>query len=261
MKAIHYVKVIHETAKPPARRQRRRARRTEEILQVAMELLTSEGSAGLTMVRIAERLDVSPGGLYRYFRSKDELIATLQAHAIGQLSEHWLQLRRHWHPALPLDPKAHSLCEAWGSMWFYLQLARNQPRIFRLISVSLAEPQKLVDDERAGTVAEPMLRLLAQIAEVFEAAAQQQALRPGNAMDRTVMCWSAMHGTLMLAKLDRMVSEDHAMRSPRLGLALGRALLSSWGASEQLLDQSEAWLQQRDADMPNALPPLSFQQN
>jgi AcrR family transcriptional regulator len=58
-------------------------RRTrQEILQVAMDLASTDGLEGLTIGGLAERLGLSKGGLFRHFGSKDELqVATIGAAA------------------------------------------------------------------------------------------------------------------------------------------------------------------------------------
>jgi len=53
----------------------------ERILAAAGAVVAEEGQAGLSMRRLAERLDVWPMAVYRYFRDKDELLDALAADA------------------------------------------------------------------------------------------------------------------------------------------------------------------------------------
>lgn len=53
--------------------QRRRGRRTKEILTAAAELFGERGYEAVSLEDVAERLDVTKGSLYYYFSSKDEL--------------------------------------------------------------------------------------------------------------------------------------------------------------------------------------------
>lgn len=53
--------------------QRRRGRRTREILTTAAELFGERGYDAVSLEDVAERLDVTKGSLYYYFRSKEEL--------------------------------------------------------------------------------------------------------------------------------------------------------------------------------------------
>lgn len=48
-----------------------------EIVQAALDLVDEVGLDGLTMRRLADRLDASPMGLYRHVRNKEDLEAAL----------------------------------------------------------------------------------------------------------------------------------------------------------------------------------------
>jgi TetR/AcrR family transcriptional regulator, tetracycline repressor protein len=48
-----------------------------DIVQAALDLVDEVGLDGLTMRRLADRLDVSPMGLYRHVRNKDDLVRAL----------------------------------------------------------------------------------------------------------------------------------------------------------------------------------------
>lgn len=62
----------------PAERRKRRVR--DAIIVAAEEVFAEEGEAGLSMRRLAEKIDYSPAAIYKYFRSKDDLV-----HAIREL--------------------------------------------------------------------------------------------------------------------------------------------------------------------------------
>ncbi len=49
----------------------------DEIAATAIEILTEEGYAKLSMRRLADRLGISPMGIYYYFESKNELLGFL----------------------------------------------------------------------------------------------------------------------------------------------------------------------------------------
>lgn len=51
--------------------------REEAILQATLELVAEEGLTGTTIALIARRAKASPGIIYHYFESKDEIVATL----------------------------------------------------------------------------------------------------------------------------------------------------------------------------------------
>lgn len=79
-------------AKPARRRRLKGSDRVASILDAAAELFADEGFAGSTR-EIARRLDVTQALLYRYFRSKDELVAaTLERVFADRWQPGWDQL-------------------------------------------------------------------------------------------------------------------------------------------------------------------------
>lgn len=53
------------------------AGRREQIVEAALELVSEEGTPGLTMMNIAERIGTSDAALYRHFRSKQEIMEAM----------------------------------------------------------------------------------------------------------------------------------------------------------------------------------------
>lgn len=65
-----------------------RKAREEAVLQAAMQLFAEKGVRQTTMKDICTRADISPGALYRYFASKEDIIlaiADLDARDVDQL--------------------------------------------------------------------------------------------------------------------------------------------------------------------------------
>jgi TetR/AcrR family tetracycline transcriptional repressor len=55
-----------------------------QIIDAAHALLADHGFGGLTMRRLAQRLDVQPGALYYHFTSKQDLLAAVAARVLSQ---------------------------------------------------------------------------------------------------------------------------------------------------------------------------------
>ena len=69
------------------RRVRRRDARRQEILRAAAGHFRARGFAATGMREIAEAADLSPGNLYYYFRSKDEILYYCQDRALDRLMD------------------------------------------------------------------------------------------------------------------------------------------------------------------------------
>jgi AcrR family transcriptional regulator len=68
----------------PAERRKRKVR--DAIIEAAEDVFALEGEAGLSMRRLADRIDYSPAAIYKYFSSKDELLAEIREQFFERLS-------------------------------------------------------------------------------------------------------------------------------------------------------------------------------
>ncbi len=71
---------------PPTLRERRRERRTLEILEAALEIFSLDGYGNASMDRIAERALLTRVGLYKYFPDKQHLAIALREWKLEELA-------------------------------------------------------------------------------------------------------------------------------------------------------------------------------
>jgi len=225
---VYKVNVIHEPATaratPLSPRARRRERRRDEIVNAALALLGEEGLDGLTMARLAAELDLTPGALYRYFSGKDALVVEMQAVCLDVMMTRFEATT----PSPPSNPIVAALAEILRVAWFYAELPREDPSAYRLISLTLANPDPVVADEAAVRVREPLERALTMVADRLVSAADVGALSAGDAISRSVLLWASVQGVVQTGKLDRLAPGFFA---PILRVTqLLEALLLGWGA-------------------------------
>ena len=70
------VETLTDETLTPAERRRRKVR--DAIIEAAEAIFAEEGESGLSMRRIAERIDYSPAALYKYFDSKEALFREIR---------------------------------------------------------------------------------------------------------------------------------------------------------------------------------------
>lgn len=238
----------------PTRRALHRAQRTEHILETALELLVEEGLEALTVHRVARQLDVTAGALYRYFPSKDALLAELQVRFIAEIQlafeDHWSRLAE---PLAELPPGAAALARIFAAARTWLELHDRHPARTRLLAQVLAEPDPLVTDPTTfGVVMAPALQLLQSVAARFDDATRHGALAAGpeSPLRRAVVLWGALQGTAQLHKLARL--GEPAFARDTLEQDLVAALLRGWGATPAALQQA---LRALDTSEPTPPPP------
>jgi AcrR family transcriptional regulator len=72
----------------------------ERLAQVAFEIADREGFGAVSMRRVAQELGAGTMTLYGYVRTKDELVALMDDHLMGELLVSEDELARPWREAL-----------------------------------------------------------------------------------------------------------------------------------------------------------------
>ena len=222
MNHIHFLNLFQTSFNlyPSMRRERKRAAKSAAVLDAAMTIVAEDGLAGLSMGKVADRLDVAVGGLYRYFPSKEAIVVGLQRRAMErfatQLDEHLGQ--RHGCP----------LREAVAPFWFYVAQSQREPETARLFDAFLSAAEPILPLEDALSV-EPTLEAILQRCDArLHAAAEAGALSPGDARERTLVLWGSLHGIGHFRHRQRFQPSAYAVEA--LARTLITTLLVGWGA-------------------------------
>jgi AcrR family transcriptional regulator len=241
--------MVHSLESPSSPRvERKREARRREIMAAALGLVESGGLDGLTVKLLADELDYAVGALYRYFPSKSALVGELQRHVVGLLDELHQDQREHWRRlagrGAPPPPGSAPLVPLAATAALYLHYAAASPGAFGLLALSLANPRRLIEDERAEAVIDAAQPIFERIAGDLEAAADAGALQPGPALDRAVVLWASLHGVAQLHKLTGLRPER--IDDARLTRGLLEALLVGWGAAPERVREAIDWVTHRD---------------
>ena len=78
---------VRDEAAAPTRRERQRLQTLAEIKARAMDQVAEGGAGSVSLNAIARAMGMSPAALYRYFASRDALLAELVADAYGSLAD------------------------------------------------------------------------------------------------------------------------------------------------------------------------------
>lgn len=236
--------VVHEIAPQgeAGRVERKRDARAAAILDEAMAVLAAEGLEALTLARLGKSLGVVPAALYRYFPSKDALLAALQRRAIGVIHA---GLRDAFSDldalASRASPEVATLAKLLGGARFYLDLPRTHPQAFFLVALLVGDPRPLVSDEEARRTAPLLLELLRDVDEVFRAAEGCGALDKGESASRTLAFWAQLQGALSLEKARRIAPSF--LSATEVAMSAVAAMLVGWGASAAHVKRAERMLE------------------
>jgi AcrR family transcriptional regulator len=203
------------------RRTRQRRRTAAEIVDAAEEIVLGADLEALTVQRIAVAVGMTAGALYRYFPSRDAIVAAVQLRVIQRLAE---AIDAATEPSAVHRP----LPRLGAATAAVLAFARHEPHRYGLLSRMLAVPQPLVGDAEAAEVLPVALSTLARVRGWFAEARTEGTLSAGDDGARLAAWWAAIHGAIQLNKLVRFSDDARADRVARVGL---EAMLIGWGAA------------------------------
>jgi AcrR family transcriptional regulator len=125
------------------RQSRERDTVRQAILNAARTLFLAEGYANVSMRKIAEQIEYSPGAIYSYFPGKEDIFFAL--------AEEGLQFLRG-HCACDDCDEAAPLQQVREAFWRFYTFSKEQPEYFSLIFVDSAVPRISRDWERFSFV-------------------------------------------------------------------------------------------------------------
>jgi len=174
------------------RRERERTDTREKILDAARELFISEGYEGVSMRKVAQKIEYSPTAIYVHFPDKEALFLELCHSDYRRLAENFLQLTKITDPVERLRKIGYS----------YIEFGLKNPNHYRMMFMT-AHPQLADPKEDKGNPerdAYAFLRL--SVEEALRAGAFRPELADADLIAQTL--WAGTHGvvSLQIAKGD-----------------------------------------------------------
>jgi AcrR family transcriptional regulator len=232
-------KLLHKPENLSPHVQRKREERKQVIINKAEEIIVDEGLGALTIHQLAKSLDYAPGALYRYFESKEALIAELSCRAINRIHAQ-LRLVEAEAPVGIDDLQVLCIGRLLKSAAMYMQLSQSDPAAYRLLSSLLGDPEHLLEEKEATRVHNATAPVLLSFAKLIQAAELSSAIRAGPAAERAVAFWAGLQGIVQLRKLVRRSSSLQAMLEPEsTAHQFGQDLLRGWGANDKTITAAD----------------------
>jgi AcrR family transcriptional regulator len=228
---------------------RNRRRRSEAFLDAGLRIATEEGIEALTMARLADALDTAVGSVYRYYASKDELIAAIQANAVEQLH------RSHDRSVEPVAAEVSERVTESGARvrlvvlgrWF-CAAAQRYPEEVRLLQLVSSRRTPTHTPATAAGLLPTTIAFVAAIGDTIDAATAAGDLRPAPGLGRAIMWLTAFGGVFVADDLGRYVPS--VLGSGRLIRQLNVDLIVGWGAPPDAVLR----IDQAIDDLPNSSP-------
>jgi AcrR family transcriptional regulator len=171
------------------RREREKSETRDKILDAARELFVTEGYEGVSMRRVAEKIEYSPTAIYVHFADKNELFHELCQQDFGRLAEVFQG------SALSNDP-IERLRQIGRT---YVEFGMHYPNHYKFMFMT-SHPAMEPNEEECEKKGNPELDSYAflkwTVQEAINAGRFREGLADAELISQTV--WAAVHGVISL---------------------------------------------------------------
>ena len=155
---------MSEQGPRPTRRQERRSQTVQEIKTLAMRQVSERGPDAVTLSGIVREMAMSPAALYRYFASRDALLADLVVDAYDDFADSVLEA------AQDRSDEGQHLADVLNGARDW---ALANPNAYRLIfQTSIGSGQELAPERTIPAASRSMTTIVEAIAAVADAATE-----------------------------------------------------------------------------------------
>jgi AcrR family transcriptional regulator len=171
------------------RRERERTETRDKILDAARELFVTEGYDGVSMRKVAQKIEYSPTAIYVHFQDKEQLFLELCHSDFRRLAESFGQLGQIADPVERLRRIGFA----------YMQFGLENPNHYRMMFMTSHPeiPDEVEKEMGKGNPEEDAYAFLQQtVREALEAGAFRPDLKDADLIAQTL--WAGVHGVVSL---------------------------------------------------------------
>jgi AcrR family transcriptional regulator len=171
------------------RREREKSETRDKILDAARELFVTEGYDGVSMRRVAEKIEYSPTAIYVHFADKNELFHELCHQDYARLAEVFQG------SAVPLDP-VERLRQIGRT---YIDFGVHYPNHYRFMFMTphpAIEPNEEECEKKGNPELDAYAFLKWAVQQAIDAGRLREELVDAELVSQTV--WAAVHGVISL---------------------------------------------------------------
>lgn len=171
------------------RRERERSETRDKILDAARELFVSEGYEGVSMRKVAERIEYSPTAIYVHFADKNELFRELCHQDYARLAEVFTS------SVMPTDPIER--LKQIGAI--YTDFGTRYPNHYKFMFMTSHPPHEPdeVDREMMGNPEKDAYAFLKWgVQQAIDAGCFREEIQDAELVSQTL--WASVHGVISL---------------------------------------------------------------
>jgi AcrR family transcriptional regulator len=177
------------------RQQHARTTTRRAILDAALSLFVSDGYAQVSIRNIAARVEYSPGAIYSYFASKDEIFFALAEEGFRLLGA----------SQIPHSPSDDPLDDIQSAAWRLYEFSKVQPQYFALVFLDRRVPRIGREYERFAFMSDLKSRLRAQMQRCIDEGVFPPTVNADVALR---LLWAPVMGIAALRLSERLAHVD-----------------------------------------------------
>ena len=161
----------------------------ERILDAARELFVTEGYDGVTMRKVAEKIEYSPTAIYVYFKDKEELFRELCHEDYARLAEVFMSSAMSTEPIQRLKQIGQ----------IYVEFGMRNPNHYKFMFMTPHPAHQLddVDREMHGNPERDAYAFLKwAVQQAIDAGGFREELKDAEVISQTL--WASVHGVISL---------------------------------------------------------------
>jgi len=189
------------------RREREKTARRKQIQDAARQVFMNKGFYSATMEDIANKLELSPATIYKYFKNKEELFASLMISPLKYLLEHTKKV--HDEDNLSVEDKMRGIKAVMYQTFQYDPLMLRNIFYFQLENtLSSISPELLT---RINDVTKQVMNL---IAEIYEKGVKQGVFVQADGMACADIFWSMFAGLVVYEEAKKKLNPKKDFLKP-----------------------------------------------
>jgi AcrR family transcriptional regulator len=172
------------------RRTRQKEYLRQEILDAARVLFAREGVESVSMRKIAERIEYSPGTIYLYFNDKNEILKTLCDETFSKLHQKIQAIR---------DDRSEPLNSLRRGLRAYIEFGLQNPNHY-MVTFVLAG--RALHENQRDQVLDSGLRCFDNLRGMVRRCIEEGLFRIDDIEEASQVLWAGVHGitTLLITK-------------------------------------------------------------
>lgn len=171
------------------RKEREKEEMKKFILDVAMKLFLKDGYENVSIRKIAEKIEYSPGTIYLYYKSKEEIFFEL----------HSLAFDKFYKCQQTINHITNAFEKLIQHAKVYLEFAFDNPEYYELMFI-LKEPGNQIVKEKSWDAG---MRTFQCLKDNIDECFKQGYIKHGDVLSVSLTCWSYVHGIASLYLRDR----------------------------------------------------------